>query len=147
METQTFSLQLLEVSNTLLQGKSFLLGAFFAYFIKDSDRVGNPFDSSCGDLVDVVCSAGLGIQPGPPLLPAHKLQSALDSKRRAHIVSFWKCSKECCRANCSHPFPHLSYFVLAWGPSAETLHFILSAEPHRRVKPEFCLRLDFLWSH
>uniref|UniRef100_A0A8B9E5E7 Family with sequence similarity 169 member B n=1 Tax=Anser cygnoides TaxID=8845 RepID=A0A8B9E5E7_ANSCY len=63
---------------------------------------------------------------------------------RAHIVSFWKCSKECCRANCSHPFPHLSYFVLAWGPSAETLHFILSAEPHRRVKPEFCLRLDFL---
>uniref|UniRef100_A0A672V071 Family with sequence similarity 169 member B n=1 Tax=Strigops habroptila TaxID=2489341 RepID=A0A672V071_STRHB len=60
---------------------------------------------------------------------------------RAHIVSFWKCSEECYRANCSHAFPHLSCFVLAWGPSVETLLFILSAASHRRVKSEFSPRL------
>jgi len=54
-----------KIESTLLQGKSFLLGAFSAYFTKDSNRIGKPFGSSYGDLFDVICSAGLGIQTGP----------------------------------------------------------------------------------
>lgn len=64
-ENKHFHYGFWKIQSTLLQGKSFLLGAFSAYFTKDSNRVGKPFDSSYRDLVDVICSAGLSVQTGP----------------------------------------------------------------------------------
>lgn len=130
-----------KIQSTPLQGKSFLLGAFSAYFTKDSDRVGKPFDSSYGDLVDVICSAGLGIQTGPSAACTRAVISIRFQKKGTHCL-FLEVQRGVLQSKLLPWLPtSISCFVLAWGPSVETLRFILSAASHRRVKSEFSPRL------
>lgn len=64
----------------------FLLGAFSACFTKDSNRVGKPFDSSYGDVIDVICSAGWRTQTGPSAACTQAVISTGSQKKGSHCL-------------------------------------------------------------